>query len=353
MPDDSTLARTEADANSAICAGCGAIAQLAGLTKALLSALAVLAVVPVVSALAVALGGADFLHANSMFLVFGFLSTAAVAIHFVKSATRRICPLCGTPSLLALASPQGRQLVSDLNKDPSAVLPPTRKVSKKKTENGWAAVIDGAEGQSYDEISSATPVLSPDNRRTAYFAIRGKKWLLVVDGAESNSYDAVSGPPVFSPDSRRLAYAAKKNGNWLVVVDSVDGIPCDGILEGTPVFSFDSRRVGYGALRAGKWFVVVDNVEAKEFVHGLVNKYAIAVIVNTTMHPASGGPTNVATRPARTVGGASVLLTILFLSSLALGILGTGDNRLLGLIFALLVFAPSLAIFLVKDLRRP
>ena len=103
----------------------------------------------------------------------------------------------------------------------------------------------------------------------AYAAARGGKWRVVTDGIDGPEHDRIGQDSVvFSPDSRRLAYIARRGRDsfvQFVVVDGVPGKPYDGIIGSGLAFSPDSKHVVYGTGRGGKGFVVVDGHECWEY----------------------------------------------------------------------------------------
>ena len=74
-------------------------------------------------------------------------------------------------------------------------------------------VVDGQSGTEYDYIQDG-PVFSPDSRRVAYLALKGKKWVAVIDGVPGPEYDPNYGSCcvgeyfIFSPDGHHVAYCA-------------------------------------------------------------------------------------------------------------------------------------------------
>jgi hypothetical protein len=59
---------------------------------------------------------------------------------------------------------------------------------------------------------------SPDSKRIAYVARDKDQWFMVVDGKEGNRFDEIlKYSPVFSPDSKRVAYAARDKDQWFVI----------------------------------------------------------------------------------------------------------------------------------------
>src|SRR6266404_5010774 len=57
-----------------------------------------------------------------------------------------------------------------------------------------------------------TLIVSPDQKRIAYAALRAGKWLAVVDGKEEKVYNKVLGLS-FSPDSKHVVYVARRGEN--------------------------------------------------------------------------------------------------------------------------------------------
>jgi Tol biopolymer transport system component len=143
-----------------------------------------------------------------------------------------------------------------------------------KTNDGEFVMVDGVAGKTYTSIPRVVLTeagikqqieFSPDGRRVAYVAGRGKKFLVVVDGKEGPEYDRIGvGAPSFSPDSRRLAYFAERGGKTFAVVDGIEGKPFDHASSSAPIFSPDSRRVVYMARHGKQTHVVIDGVEVVE-----------------------------------------------------------------------------------------
>ena len=149
--------------------------------------------------------------------------------------------------------------------------PDSKHVSYVAKDGGKSVlVIDGQEQQRFDDVL-CTPTLSPDGLHLAYSVKRGDKFVVGLDGVESKEPNDV-GPPVsfmgdwlpkynplaFSPDSRRLAYRARRGKERIVVVDGVAGPSYDDVE--TVAFTSDSKRVIYIAERGKKRFLVVDGV---------------------------------------------------------------------------------------------
>ncbi|MBN1516607.1 PD40 domain-containing protein [Candidatus Sumerlaeota bacterium] len=134
----------------------------------------------------------------------------------------------------------------------------------------WVAIIDGKPGKEYDFIGKNI-VFSPDSKRVAYVAgyVKSEEDLkkneglfdlrLVMDGEEGLLHENISSfSPVFSPDSKRVAYVAKKDSKSAVIIDGEEVGAYDKVGMGRPVFSPDSLRMGFVAYDEGKWFVVID-----------------------------------------------------------------------------------------------
>lgn len=127
-------------------------------------------------------------------------------------------------------------------------------------QNGGAAmVIDGVAGPKYDQVD--VPFFSPDSKKIAYAAKRGKQEFVVLDGKEQKSYDAVS-RLVFSPNSRFLAYEARFGGKSVLVLNGQEGKPYDSIKMG-PGFTPDGGRLLAVVAQAGKLLVVVNGRESQ------------------------------------------------------------------------------------------
>ena len=126
------------------------------------------------------------------------------------------------------------------------------------------AVVDNIEGKAYAETGRL--VFSPDSKRLGYAAKSGDKWFVVVDGVEGRPYVKMGEMcPVFSPDGKRATYAAERDGKWLVVIDGMEGNAYDEVRDGSLVFNSDSKHFAYSARRGGRWIAVCDQVEGAEF----------------------------------------------------------------------------------------
>ena len=67
---------------------------------------------------------------------------------------------------------------------------------KALADDKWTAVIDGKEGQKYDEVYKI--IFSQDGERYAYMADKDGQRIVVVDGREEGPYQSTSGDPEVS-----------------------------------------------------------------------------------------------------------------------------------------------------------
>jgi hypothetical protein len=119
--------------------------------------------------------------------------------------------------------------------------------------------LDGKAGPKYDGIM--TLYWSPDGKRCAYMAGKGKKTYVVVDEKEHRPWEAAAARScVFSPDSQHFAYAIQEQGQQAVVLDGQPGKfykGCAGI-----TFSGDGQHlVHHGGSPDGRSTPVLDRVE--------------------------------------------------------------------------------------------
>jgi len=176
---------------------------------------------------------------------------------------------------------------------------------KALADDKWTAVIDGKEGQKYDEVYKI--IFSQDGERYAYMADKDGQRIVVVDGREEGPYQSTSGDPVVSSGGQHVLYDIVKDGTNYVVVDgqvqeeigwnsvvSPDGSrwaysrgaayvgdPCYIVLDGEvmdlgndnsvrqKVFSQDGRHFAYvlapGAGAYSDQVAVVDGVQGKAY----------------------------------------------------------------------------------------
>jgi hypothetical protein len=106
-----------------------------------------------------------------------------------------------------------------------------------KPNDRAAVVVDGAEGQSYQAISTIR--FSPDGRRLAYVARRGGRSIVVLDGQEFGPYERlIPDSLAFSPDGGHLAWIAGRGEQQMIVVDGVEGGAYTAVLSAGPL-AFD------------------------------------------------------------------------------------------------------------------
>lgn len=123
-------------------------------------------------------------------------------------------------------------------------------------------VVDGVEGESFENLLQPTSRFSADSKRVAYAGMRDNKWRAVIDGKQGEAYDELL-YITFSPDSKRVGFAARRGKAWHAVIDGVEGEAFDGVGREGIHFSPDSRRVAYTAIKDGKQFTVIDGVQGK------------------------------------------------------------------------------------------
>jgi len=105
---------------------------------------------------------------------------------------------------------------------------------------------------------SAMLAVSPDGKRVAYLASRGKRELVIIDGVEGKEYGDGIGHLVFSPDSKRVAYmATQRFGLDNAGAEADKRSVLGNILAG--------RRAVSGNLLIWYLAVVVDGVEMKAY----------------------------------------------------------------------------------------
>jgi len=167
------------------------------------------------------------------------------------------------------------------------------------------AVVDGIEGQKFDEVYKI--VFSQDGGRYTYMADKGDGVAVVVDGKEEGPYESTTGDPIISSAGQHVLYTIAKKGTNYVVVDgdvqeqmgynptvSPDGSrwaysrsatyagdPCYIVLDGDVmdlgkdnrvsqmVFSPDGGRFAYDLVPGGGAYgdhvVTADDVQGKQY----------------------------------------------------------------------------------------
>jgi hypothetical protein len=122
----------------------------------------------------------------------------------------------------------------------------------------WLAVIDGKEGPAFD-LMGREPFFNIDGSHVAYAAQKGVSQVVMLDGKEVGFYeDLVYSRLIFSRDGKRLAFPAQIRRKWAAVVDGEAGEDVDEIDEGPILGGADGAHVAYTARRLGQWYVVSD-----------------------------------------------------------------------------------------------
>ncbi|MEX0775842.1 MAG: hypothetical protein WD042_09040 [Phycisphaeraceae bacterium] len=136
-------------------------------------------------------------------------------------------------------------------------------------------VLDGKEGPAFDGtgefpgLHGDAMTFSEDSKHFAYVGRRGKiragaLWAVVSDAKELGSYEDV-GQIVYSPDGTRLAYAVEQKGMWAVVLDGKMEPAFDAVRDIR--FSRDGQSHTYQAKRHGQWTVVIDGQAGGAYDH--------------------------------------------------------------------------------------
>jgi roadblock/LC7 domain-containing protein len=155
----------------------------------------------------------------------------------------------------------------------------------RRGRNKVRLVLDGVDGKEYDRIEQGSVTFGQDGAHVAYVALRGGKVLVVVDAVEGPEFDMIPASnirtaigylstwfqthpervaPVFSPDGRRVAYSAQRGRVSAVVVDGTESGSYDKMVAQTPVFSPDGRHAAWAASVGGKYRIFVDGSEMKD-----------------------------------------------------------------------------------------
>lgn len=107
------------------------------------------------------------------------------------------------------------------------------------------------------DISSFT--VSPDGKRFAARAQRGKQWFVIVDGKTSPAYEWCL-KAEFSADSKRVLYVAKRGGKWRLVVDGQEDPQEWDELYGAR-FSSLGDQLSYAGTKDGRYHRIEDGRE--------------------------------------------------------------------------------------------
>ena len=122
----------------------------------------------------------------------------------------------------------------------------------------WYYVIAGPEGEiietAYEGVRDF--VFSPDGNHHGYKAYKDGKMVAVIDGSEGQEYDEVWSSIFFSHDGERYAYSAKKGDQMFMVVDGSEYGPYKSLSD--PIISSGGQHVLYTMVEEGHDYVVVD-----------------------------------------------------------------------------------------------
>ncbi len=123
---------------------------------------------------------------------------------------------------------------------------------------------------------------SPNGHTVAYSVKKNNKFAMVINGQEGEWYDETDPDVVFSPDGNHVAYWAKDGGKEFVVLDRVAAAPYTHVSRNYFQFSADGKGLEYTASKDGKnWFVVMNGVEGKK----LYGQEAEGILAQPTPDP--------------------------------------------------------------------
>jgi len=129
----------------------------------------------------------------------------------------------------------------------------TREVYKVKKDDGkWAVVIDGQEGEAYDDVFAGT--FSDDGEQFAYGARDGGEEFVVLDNRASDKKYKSIGQIVFSKDGKLIYKVIGEDGVFLVI-DGQEGQHYTSIGE---VVIMDDGRIAFQAELNGEQVTVID-----------------------------------------------------------------------------------------------
>ena len=126
-----------------------------------------------------------------------------------------------------------------------------------KVQDKELIILDGKEGEPYDNISKGTLVFSSDSKRLAYGVGIGVKWAAVADGVRHREYDEIAAITFLGG---RMVYAAQADGKWSVVVDESEGNRYEGIVTGS-IFLDSVDHLRYLAMKEGKILSVNETLQ--------------------------------------------------------------------------------------------
>jgi len=128
-----------------------------------------------------------------------------------------------------------------------------RKIYKVQKDDGkWAVIIDGQEGEAYDEVFGG--VFSDDGVHFAYGA-RNDDWdFVVLDGVASDKKYADIGQLIFNRDGMLIYKVIDESGQYLVIGDE-EGERYDIIGD---IVILDDGRIAFQAEIGGEQVTVID-----------------------------------------------------------------------------------------------
>jgi WD40 repeat protein len=145
-----------------------------------------------------------------------------------------------------------------------------------KVGSKQAAVVDGIQQKSYDEIKIDYfgLLFSPDSTRIGFFVRDNSRWFFVIDGKEQREHQPANNPSFrYSEEGPRYCYAAKTmDKNYLVIDGQVGSKESENIWSCT--LSRDGKRSAYGVREGKKEFWVVDHVKQKEY--GVIGSFTFS-----------------------------------------------------------------------------
>lgn len=127
-----------------------------------------------------------------------------------------------------------------------------------KQDRQMRMVLDDKPGPPAEDVSG--PVFSPDGRHLAYRVQRKGNHHVLLDGVPGPASDGVPCQIRFSPDSRRIAYFARRGKEIYMVVDQQERRDWPGF--GNAVFSPNSQSVAYANIRG---YAVLNGQKGPEF----------------------------------------------------------------------------------------
>jgi len=141
-------------------------------------------------------------------------------------------------------------------KEPERILFATngeREIYKVKKDDGkWAVIIDGQEGDAYDEVLN--PAFSLDGTQFAYSAIDEGEAFVVLDNQASNKKYKDIGQVIFGKDGTLIYKVIDENGEFLVIGDQ-EGEHYTSIGE---IVILDDGRIAFEAELDGEQVMVID-----------------------------------------------------------------------------------------------